>query len=436
MFQKVVDWLDMIRDRIANDFDGPFARIREGIGLIKQGWGELVRGIQAGDWALAWRGVQDIVVGVLYAIEGSVGAFLDWLDALTGGRFHEMFEGLKTTMHGIVEFTEGVLRGDWALALQGLSDMVGGVLDTVEGLFDGFVNWLDELTGGHFHEVFEAMETLVGDTFDGIQETFDGLLKFIDGVFKGDLDKALEGVRQIISGAANTVKGIVNGLGDTVKSIVNGVFNWLRDTFPQITPLLNFIERAISGTIDGVLALVNGAINMIQRIVGGAIDFIVGLITGDSGKIIGGLRGIVNGLIDALNGALRGVEGFVNWVTGGISDVLNWLIPNGGWSFSITLPRIPYLAQGAVIPPNREFLAVLGDQRRGNNIEAPESLMRQVVAEETGRQVAALMASMQSLQGGDVTLVLRVGNEELARATSKGNAMLARRGLLSAELVV
>ena len=32
-----------------------------------------------------------------------------------------------------------------------------------------------------------------------------------------------------------------------------------------------------------------------------------------------------------------------------------------------------HLAQGAVIPPNREFLAVLGDQRSGPNIEAPLS---------------------------------------------------------------
>lgn len=44
--------------------------------------------------------------------------------------------------------------------------------------------------------------------------------------------------------------------------------------------------------------------------------------------------------------------------------------------------QIPYLATGAVIPPNREFMAVLGDQKHGNNIEAPESLLRKIVREE------------------------------------------------------
>lgn len=45
---------------------------------------------------------------------------------------------------------------------------------------------------------------------------------------------------------------------------------------------------------------------------------------------------------------------------------------------------IPKLATGAVIPPNREFMAVLGDQKHGNNIEAPETLIRKIVREESG----------------------------------------------------
>lgn len=52
----------------------------------------------------------------------------------------------------------------------------------------------------------------------------------------------------------------------------------------------------------------------------------------------------------------------------------------GYWS----APMVPYLAQGAVIPPNKEFMAVLGDQKSGNNIEAPESLIRRIVREESG----------------------------------------------------
>lgn len=42
---------------------------------------------------------------------------------------------------------------------------------------------------------------------------------------------------------------------------------------------------------------------------------------------------------------------------------------------------IPQLAHGAVIPPNKEFLAVLGDQKSGTNVEAPLSTIKQAVME-------------------------------------------------------
>ena len=43
--------------------------------------------------------------------------------------------------------------------------------------------------------------------------------------------------------------------------------------------------------------------------------------------------------------------------------------------------EIPALASGSVIPPNRKFLAVLGDQKSGTNVEAPLSTIKQAVME-------------------------------------------------------
>jgi hypothetical protein len=83
-------------------------------------------------------------------------------------------------------------------------------------------------------------------------------------------------------------------------------------------------------------------------------------------------------------------------------------------------------------------MAVLGDQRSGNNIEAPESLMRQVVREEAGQLIADAILAMGDVGavgrdgGGDVTMVLNVDGETIARAVNRGNASLARRGELGA----
>lgn len=62
----------------------------------------------------------------------------------------------------------------------------------------------------------------------------------------------------------------------------------------------------------------------------------------------------------------------------------------------ITVQKIPVpkLASGAVIPPNREFLAVLGDQKQGTNIETPLSTMvqafRMALSEGSGQNEAVM----------------------------------------------
>ena len=69
--------------------------------------------------------------------------------------------------------------------------------------------------------------------------------------------------------------------------------------------------------------------------------------------------------------------------------VPDWVPELGGKTLgfnlkTVTAPTIPYLATGAVIPPNAPFMAVLGDQKHGTNIEAPLDTIKQAVAEVIG----------------------------------------------------
>ena len=75
-------------------------------------------------------------------------------------------------------------------------------------------------------------------------------------------------------------------------------------------------------------------------------------------------------------------------------DVPDWVPGIGGKSIGFNIPlktaqKIPYLATGAVIPPNAPFAAVLGDQKNGTNIETPEKLLRQIMREELGSKQAS-----------------------------------------------
>ena len=113
------------------------------------------------------------------------------------------------------------------------------------------------------------------------------------------------------------------------------------------------------------------------------------------GRIWSGIKeGIENTFRTVVNAIIRGMNTIIAVPFNRINSMLN-MIRNASflgispfqnlWGVNpLPVPQIPMLARGAVIPANRQFLAVLGDQRNGNNLEAPESLLRQIVREEAG----------------------------------------------------
>ena len=113
------------------------------------------------------------------------------------------------------------------------------------------------------------------------------------------------------------------------------------------------------------------------------------------GRIWSGIKeGIENTFSAVVNAIIRGMNTIIAVPFNKINSMLN-TIRNAHflgispfqnmWGVNpLPVPQIPMLARGAVIPANRQFLAVLGDQRNGNNLEAPESLLRKIVREEAG----------------------------------------------------
>lgn len=90
--------------------------------------------------------------------------------------------------------------------------------------------------------------------------------------------------------------------------------------------------------------------------------------------------------------------------------------PNVNVGYSRFLP-IPKLATGAVIPANREFLAVLGDQRHGTNIEAPLATIEQAVANVISRIGAT----------GKTEAILEIDGEKFGRMVYKLNKRESKR---------
>lgn len=145
---------------------------------------------------------------------------------------------------------------------------------------------------------------------------------------------------------------------DGIKSAFKSVPEWFqskfRDAWQKVKDVFSTGGRIWSGIKEGIESTFRTVVNAIIR---------------GMNAIIAVPFNKINSLLNALR-----VKSFL-----GISPFLNM------WGVNpLPVPQIPMLARGAVIPANRQFLAVLGDQRNGNNLEAPESLLRQIVREEAG----------------------------------------------------
>lgn len=326
-----------------------------------------------------------------------------------------------------------VLNGPVLEAIDSFLSVVGKVIDVLKLLWEEvlvpLIEWIIENIIPILAPIVEWIGTtaldLVGTVAEmasGILDALGGIIDFLVGVFTGNWDKAFSGLKQIADGFKKTFNAIFDFIQN---NILTPFGNFLSGAFKQ-----NWVESfgVFGYAIEGFLSTVQNIFDGIKRIFNGLIDFINSVFSGDWSRAwrgvieifagiwdtIGGfLSGPINTVISFLNALLNGVERAQNWIAealsfnislpGPIAELTGW----SGFYLSIpkwSLPNIPYLASGAVIPPNKEFMAVLGDQNHGNNIEAPESLIRRIVREESGRS-----------GGNKYEIPLKVGRRELAR---------------------
>jgi len=127
------------------------------------------------------------------------------------------------------------------------------------------------------------------------------------------------------------------------------------------------------------------------------------------------VKSVINEIIDFINGMIDGIVGGINTIIRAANTVGN-IVPGYESIGAISAPQIPRLATGAVIPPNAQFAAILGDQKSGRNIEAPESLIRQIVRDE-----------INGASGGEITVNIPVylDNEKIYDGQQK---VQTRRG--------
>lgn len=321
-----------------------------------------------------------------------------------------------------------ILQNFLTVGLPLITDFGTQVWNTLGVLFDNIKEIFDILWNGVAQPVLNALKTLWCDTwqsisdfwnewgqpiFDGINEgitttknvflnlwetvlkpVFDELMSVADSVWTEHLKPLLDEFLDFVGTLITSVLSIYN-------KAIAPVVNWLVSILgPIVSSVLGKIIKTVGNVISNIIDAVKNIISALK----GVVLFIVGVFTGDWKKAWQGVKKIFKGVWDALvdiaKTPINLIIGLINGLTGAVEDALNWIIDGinelsfttpdwlpgdlGGQTFGfdlsqIDIPEIPKLAQGAVIPPNSEFLAVLGDQKRGTNIEAPLDTITQAV---------------------------------------------------------
>ena len=186
----------------------------------------------------------------------------------------------------------------------------------------------------------------------------------------------------------NAIKKTLSGLWNSLKSTASTVFNAIKT---KVVGVWDSVKNKTSKTWENVATFVSNKVEAIKNAITNKFNAARDAVRSAFEGIVDFIKAPINQAISIVNNAV----GMINNAIGGIESAFSfgpWTVPTPFGSktigFHATFPRIgtiPYLASGAVIPPRSEFLAVLGDQKKGNNLEAPESLLRQIVREESGK---------------------------------------------------
>ena len=304
--------------------------------------------------------------------------------------------------------------------LAGMAVAIGGLMLMFDGLKDAWENGLDWT---NLMEIIAGATALVG----GLTIAF--------GQNGTAIGLIVSGLAALVTGFADAMENGVN-LQNTLLVLAGIIATGLGISL-LTGNLIPALVAGIMAVLYAITTLVGNGDQLMQNfkdIFAGVVEFIDGLINQDVNKMLSGLGKMVKGSLNAIltivgsvvNLIIRGLNWLIDKINSISFSVPDWVPGIGGKSWSANIPHaaewnIPQLAQGAVIPPNREFLAVLGDQKSGTNVEAPLELIvqafRQAMAEQGGN-------------GNERPIILMLDRRELGRAVvDVGNQESVRVGI-------
>lgn len=367
--QAIVDKIHTLMEPLQAINFGPLAasfdRLKEAIAPLTQ---DLFSGLE-------WAYYHIFVPLAGWTIEDALPAFLD---VLSGGT-----RVLTAALEALAPLGQWL----WDYFLAPMAFWTGGIIvDVLNLLADGLdriADWINE------NQVLVQDFIIVLGSFAIAWALVNGALAIWNGLVAiwNDLSQLATVGTTLFAGALkflanNRIVLVVAAIGaliaivvllvkhwDQVKEVALAVWEKIKETWAQVCDW--FKATVIDPLMEAWAVFKEGFLNLWDG-------------------IVDGIKGAINSVIGFVNGMIRAVVSGINWVIEALNrlswDIPDWVPEVGGKTFGFNIPtmeppQIPMLAKGAVLPANHPFLAMVGDQRSGTNIEAPLDTIKQALAE-------------------------------------------------------
>lgn len=161
--------------------------------------------------------------------------------------------------------------------------------------------------------VFESWRQTVGNVISGVKQVFQGIIQFFTGIFTGDWQKALDGLKNIFSGAFKALSSLAMAPLNALKGVVTGAFN--------------AIDVATGGKLTAIKQKASETWNAVKETAGNVLTAAKDTITEKLSNIKaaydshgGGIQGVAAAAMEGVKGYYTAGYTFINNLTGGKLD--------------------------------------------------------------------------------------------------------------------
>lgn len=332
----------------------------------------------------------------------------------------EKWEGIKSAVSGAAESVKQKVSGAWDTISTKTTEIWDGVSSKVSTTWDNFKTWAGEKfdsvksavsgawdtakekTTETWDTVSEKVSTVWGDITGWASEKFGQVKSAVSGAWTSITSDTQTSTDQMSSDVLTNFDASAQSADSNTNSMQIAVSNRFSFMYKTVQSWMKAIRKEIKGRfedasddVEYVLsrdmadAMEIALSDLVSKCSTKGAEMGDALVKGIESKI-SDVKSTVNDAIRSVNNSIYSINKAINSISSAFTFKYNVPTPSGGrikGSVSLSLPTadyVPYLATGAVIPPNAPFTAVLGDQKHGTNIEAPESLIRKIIREEMG----------------------------------------------------